>query len=42
MKYADDLVQLAKEKTALQGTTDRLVEVGEETMEWKRTRKNLR
>ena len=28
MKYADDLVLMAKEETVLQGMTDKLIEIG--------------
>jgi hypothetical protein len=34
VKYAYDLVLLAKEETVLQGMIDRLIEIGR-TMEWK-------
>jgi hypothetical protein len=34
VKYADDLVLLAKEERVLQGMMDRLIEI-EDVMEWK-------
>jgi hypothetical protein len=35
VKYANDLVSMAKEETVLQGMTDRLIEIGRKWM-WKK------
>jgi len=35
VKYADDLVLMAKEETVLQGMIDKLIETGIDTMAWK-------
>jgi len=41
MKYADDLVLLAKGETVLQGMIDRLIEIGGRCG-WERNVENLR